>query len=407
MVVVGAGPCGAALALLLARAGWAVTLVEQLAPGAARPYRGEGLMPSGVAALEAMGLWPLSARVRHRPLAGWAVVLERQPFFTVAEPLAGDRGCWLVDQASLLAHLRAELEGVPGAQVVEGQAVRGLLGADERRAAGAEREPVRVMGVVLADGRELAADLVVACDGRQSALRRLAGLELWGEGKRLAWLESESSPAGPSAVAGGGQGEAAEPVLWFRLAGAAVAAGGGCVQRRMTVRSNPPGALVYVDDYQIGTTPVSTDFIYYGTRKIRLVKDGYETLTVRQPFPLPWYQIFPLDFVTENLWPWEIRDERVVDLAMTTTASIPPESVVARAEQARLAAGSLPAPPPAPVVQQPLVAQPIPAPPQPLLGPQPLPPPSGGLVLPPPSPSPMQGLQAPRQNAPSQGIPGL
>ena len=223
VVVVGAGPCGAALALLLARAGWAVTLVEQLAPGAARPYRGEGLMPSGVAALEAMGLWPLPARVRHRPLAGWAVVLERQPFFTVAEPLAGDRGCWLVDQASLLAHLRAELEGVPGAQVVEGFAVRGLLGADERRAAGAEREPGRVKGVVLADGRELAADLVVACDGRQSALRRLAGLELQGEGKGLAWLESKPSPAGPSAVAGGGQGEAAEPVLWFRLTGAAVA----------------------------------------------------------------------------------------------------------------------------------------------------------------------------------------
>lgn len=197
-------------------------------------------------------------------------------------------------------------------------------------------------------------------------------------------------------------------VCCFLLAGAAMAAAGGCVQRRMTVRSNPPGALVYVDDYQIGTTPVSTDFIYYGTRKIRLVKDGYETLTVRQPFPLPWYQIFPLDFVTENLWPWEIRDERVVDLAMTTTSSIPPESVVARAEQARLAAGSLPAPPPAPVVQQPVLAQPIPAPPaQPLLGPQPLPPPGGGLVLPPPSPSPMQGLQAPRQNAPSQGIPGL
>jgi hypothetical protein len=192
------------------------------------------------------------------------------------------------------------------------------------------------------------------------------------------------------------------------LAVCALATAPGCVQRRMTIRSNPPGALVYVDDYQIGTTPVSTDFIYYGTRKIRLVKDGYETLTVRQPFPIPWYEIFPLDFVTENLWPWEIRDERVVDLAMTTTASIPPELVVARAEQARLSAGSLPAPPPVPVVQQPMVAQPIPTPlPQSLPAPQPLPPPGGGLVLPPPSPSPMQGLQAPRQNAPSQGIPGL
>ena len=186
------------------------------------------------------------------------------------------------------------------------------------------------------------------------------------------------------------------------LAVAALVPSWGCVQRRMTIRSSPPGALVYVDDYQIGTTPVSTDFIYYGTRKIRLVKDGYETLTVRQPFPIPWYEIFPLDFVTENLWPWEIRDERVVDLAMSNTVSIPPESVVARAEQARLSAGSLPATPPVPVVQQPMVAQPIPARP-----PQPLPPPNGGLVLPPPSPSPMQGLQAPRQNAPSQGIPGL
>ena len=187
----------------------------------------------------------------------------------------------------------------------------------------------------------------------------------------------------------------------------------GCVQRRMTVRSSPPGALVYVDDYQIGTTPVSTDFIYYGTRKIRLVKDGYETLTVRQPFPIPWYQIFPLDFVTENLWPGEIRDERVVDLAMTPAAATPPESVVARAEQGRLAAGSLPAPPPAPVAAPVIVPQPIPAPP-PLVAPsvQPLPPPAGpfpqapgGYQVPPPSP--FRGLQPPRQNAPTQGIPGL
>lgn len=188
----------------------------------------------------------------------------------------------------------------------------------------------------------------------------------------------------------------------------------GCVQRRMTIRSNPPGALVYVDDYQLGATPVSHDFVYYGTRKIRLVKDGYETLTVRQPFPLPWYQYFPLDFVTENLIPWEIRDERVVDLAMQPAATTPPESVVARAEQARLAAGSLP-PPAAPQVvtppPQPPVPQPIPAP-APAVPPlqqfAPAPPaPPQGLVLPPPSPSPFQGLQPPVQNAPSQGIPSL
>ncbi|MFN5757307.1 MAG: PEGA domain-containing protein [Planctomycetia bacterium] len=170
---------------------------------------------------------------------------------------------------------------------------------------------------------------------------------------------------------------------------ATVVAGTGCVQRRMTIRSNPPGALVYVDDYQIGTTPVSTDFVYYGTRKIRLVKDGYETLTVRQPFPIPWYEIFPLDFVSENLWPGEIRDERIVDLAMMPAAAIPPEEVVARAEQSRLSAGSLPAIVPA--------AQAIPAQP-------PVQPP---MQLPPPQPFPAPNLQPPLQNAPAQGIPSL
>lgn len=191
----------------------------------------------------------------------------------------------------------------------------------------------------------------------------------------------------------------------------AVALGAGCVQRRMTIRSNPPGALVYVDDYQIGTTPVSTDFVYYGTRKIRLVKDGYETLTVRQPFPIPWYEIFPLDFVSENLWPGEIRDERVVDLAMMPAAAMSPEEVVVRAEQSRLAAGSLPAPPPQPVAPPVAVPQPIPAPP-----PAAFPAPQSGPIqfpplqpqpLPQPLPAPGPALQPPLQNAPAQGIPSL
>jgi hypothetical protein len=199
--------------------------------------------------------------------------------------------------------------------------------------------------------------------------------------------------------------------VFLLAAAAAVLSSPGCVQRRMTIRSNPPGALVYVDDYPLGSTPVSHDFVYYGTRKIRLVKDGYETLTVRQPFPVPWYEIFPLDFVTENIIPWEVRDERVVDLAMQPAASTPAELVVSRAEQVRLAAGSLPPVAPQPVVTPAPVVQPVPAPPpaQPPIqpyAPQPLPaPPQQPLVLPPPQG--MQGLQPPLRNAPSQGIPSL
>jgi hypothetical protein len=109
----------------------------------------------------------------------------------------------------------------------------------------------------------------------------------------------------------------------------------GCVRRRMTVRSNPPGALVFVDDQEIGTTPVSTGFTYYGTRKIQLLKDGFETLTVKQTFYPPWYQFTPLDFISENLWPHEVRDEHNLDFQLQPQPVVPSEKLVERAESLR------------------------------------------------------------------------
>ena len=96
-------------------------------------------------------------------------------------------------------------------------------------------------------------------------------------------------------------------------------AGSGCVERRMIIRTNPPGALAYVDDNEVGLTPVAISPIYYGNRKIRLVKDGYETLTLIQSVPPPWYEIPPLDFFSENLVPGKIRD--IADLRLSTAAA--------------------------------------------------------------------------------------
>lgn len=76
----------------------------------------------------------------------------------------------------------------------------------------------------------------------------------------------------------------------------------------MTIRSDPPGALVIVDGEEIGYTPASIDFTYYGTREITLVKDAYETLTTLQTVPAPWYQIVPLDFVSDNLLPFKVTN---------------------------------------------------------------------------------------------------
>jgi hypothetical protein len=98
----------------------------------------------------------------------------------------------------------------------------------------------------------------------------------------------------------------------------------GCVQRRITIRSNPPGALVYVDKYEIGKTPCSVAYTYYGTREIRLVRDGYETLTLMQWIPPPWYQIPPLDFVSENIVPAEIRAENLRRATQLEHLAAPP-----------------------------------------------------------------------------------
>jgi PEGA domain len=149
-------------------------------------------------------------------------------------------------------------------------------------------------------------------------------------------------------------------------------ASGGCVERRMTIRSNPPGAAVYVDDYQIGTTPVAANYTYYGTRKIRLVKDGYETLTVYQPMPPPWYDVFGIDFFSENIWPGKIRDERSYEFQMAPAVAVSIDDLRGRAESLRNSSRVIPA----------AAVQPIVAPPQ-VLPAETLPQPVGPLVLPP------------------------
>ncbi|MDB4671246.1 PEGA domain-containing protein [Pirellulaceae bacterium] len=109
----------------------------------------------------------------------------------------------------------------------------------------------------------------------------------------------------------------------------------GCLRRRLTIRSNPPGALVYVDDVQIGHSPVSVPFTYYGTRTIRLEKDRFKTVEVQQNINSPWYQTPPLDFVSEVLLPFEIRDERAVNIDMLPLEPTNESEVLNRAKQIR------------------------------------------------------------------------
>ena len=90
----------------------------------------------------------------------------------------------------------------------------------------------------------------------------------------------------------------------------------GCVHRRVTINSNPSGALVRVDGKDIGYTPASLDYTWAGTREVQLLKDGFETQTQLIDIEAPWYQKFPLDFISDNLLGTHIRDHRRFDLQM-------------------------------------------------------------------------------------------
>ena len=83
----------------------------------------------------------------------------------------------------------------------------------------------------------------------------------------------------------------------------------GCVERRLTVNTEPQGALVILNDEQIGLSPVTVEFNWYGDYKVELSKQGYETLKTHKKLKAPAHDGFPLDFIVEVLWPGRIVDE--------------------------------------------------------------------------------------------------
>ena len=109
----------------------------------------------------------------------------------------------------------------------------------------------------------------------------------------------------------------------------------GCVNRRLTIRTNPPGALVKLNGKRLGFSPVSTSFTYYGTYEIELVKDGYETETILQKISPPWYQRFPVDFFSDNFAMTEKTDRHEFEWPLRPKTIVPTDDVLDRADRLR------------------------------------------------------------------------
>jgi hypothetical protein len=75
----------------------------------------------------------------------------------------------------------------------------------------------------------------------------------------------------------------------------------GCVRRTITITSQPPNALLWLNGREIGRTPVEVDFLYYGRYDVQLVADGCEPLLTSGEAKPPWWDSIPFDFVAEVL----------------------------------------------------------------------------------------------------------
>lgn len=173
VAVVGGGVVGAACALVLAREGLQVAMIEGREPlrwsRETPDLRVYAFAPDNAALLDAAGAWAgvRDARAHaYRRMRVWDAAGGGELRFD-ADTLGRTQLGWIVENALLVERLWAAL---PAA------------GVDVRCPARVEAMEQDADGVVLRldDGTRLDARLAVAADGADSTLRRLAGLEVSG-----------------------------------------------------------------------------------------------------------------------------------------------------------------------------------------------------------------------------------
>src|SRR5262249_21179703 len=89
-------------------------------------------------------------------------------------------------------------------------------------------------------------------------------------------------------------------------------------------------------------------FTYYGRYEFEVMKEGYETRKIEWRVRAPWFEWIPLDFFSENVWPWHIQDNRRLPFELDPVLQPRTEDVLNDARTLRARGQRVPARKPAP-----------------------------------------------------------
>ncbi len=109
----------------------------------------------------------------------------------------------------------------------------------------------------------------------------------------------------------------------------------GCVERELTINTQPQGAVVTLNDEEIGTSPVTVSFNWYGDYCVRISKEGYETLNTHRELKGPWYDKFPFDFFAQIVSPKRTVDKYEWTFTLEEKKQINPQELVEKAQRLR------------------------------------------------------------------------
>ena len=109
----------------------------------------------------------------------------------------------------------------------------------------------------------------------------------------------------------------------------------GQVQRNITIESDPPGAVCWLNDNEVGRTPCTVPFTWYGTYGVRLEAPGYEPLITTAKVAAPYYEWIPLDLAAETVVPGIRHDDHFFKFQMKKAEPADTAALRQRAEGLR------------------------------------------------------------------------